>query len=684
MALALLAILSFSVSSRAPAQCLDCHGDPDFSTTDSTGATVPLYADTSALAHSIHGSFACTDCHTAATDIPHPDQMAPVNCGACHDDVAASYQYHGLNQEIPGRLFPDCHDCHGRHDILSPSDPQSSANPENLPVTCGRCHEDKAIVGPYHIPMITPVEIYQTSVHARRHGADSALVATCIDCHSVEGTAHRILAPIYPASTIYHFNISKTCGRCHPRVQKDYERSSHGKATARGETDTPVCIDCHGSHAILPVDDPKSRVSPTNVSLTVCAPCHEDRQLNIKYGLPTNIMKSWRHSYHGMKSTDGDPVVANCSSCHRAHLILPASDSASSISPVHVHATCSRCHASISRQLAQIEIHKATGVFLNKTGQTVRAIYILAIVVIIGLMVAHWLVNLRKRISVLNHGPQIVRMNRNELWQHTFLMVTFTVLAITGFAFHYSGSWWAKMLFGWPGGFVVRRTIHLITAVLFVLTAIWHLAYLFGRRGRQFLRDIFPRPADFRQFFQTMAYDLGMRKEPPRFGRFSYIEKAEYWALVWGTVVMTVTGVSLWFGTVTENILQVGALGVMLVVHLYEAILAGLAILVWHLYSTIFNPPVYPNNPSWYTGKMPVEMYKEEHADDPVLTEQLPHDDAQAQEAQVADDGTETEALEPGEETGDASGAPDNESGKSEPAGGDTKGRSETDPPRSV
>jgi hypothetical protein len=111
-----------------------------------------------------------------------------------------------------------------------------------------------------------------------------------------------------------------------------------------------------------------------------------------------------------------------------------------------------------------------------------------------------------------------------------------------------------------------------------------------------------------------MGYDLGLRRERPRFGRFSYIEKAEYWALVWGTVVMTVTGVALWFGTKTEHLFKVGAIGVMLVIHFYEAILAGLAILIWHLYSTVFNPPVYPNNPSWYTGKMPLEMYREEHA----------------------------------------------------------------------
>jgi cytochrome b subunit of formate dehydrogenase len=578
--------------------------------------------------------------------------MAPVDCGNCHTDVAATYQYHGFKKEKPGELFPACWDCHGTHNILSPDNPKSTANPNNLPKTCGRCHEDKAIVGQAHIPMISPVEIYETSVHSRLRGADSGLVATCIDCHSEQGTAHVILAPSNPKSTIYHFNISHTCGRCHQEIEKKYERGVHGQAAARGETDTPVCTDCHGSHAILHVKDPKSRVSPTKVSLTVCAPCHVSEQLNVKYGLPTNIMASWRHSYHGLKSTDGDPRVANCSSCHRAHLILPMTDSASSIAPANVQATCAKCHRSITPQLASIEIHKTKGIFLNKTGRTVRGIYIVAIILIIGAMIVHWLIELRKRIRVLNQGEQVVRMHRNELWQHTLLMVTFTVLAITGFAFHYSGSWWARFLFGWPGGFVVRRAIHLVAALLFVGTAVWHLIYLFSRRGKQFLWDIFPRMKDFVQFFQTMAYDLGLRREPPKFGRFSYIEKAEYWALVWGTVVMTVTGAALWFGTFTESLLKVGAVGVMLVVHFYEAILAGLAILIWHFYSTIFNPPVYPNNPSWYTGKMPKEMFLHEHADAPLeedSPEQLVKADDTVAESEVEKSEENSEEMGPDE-----------------------------------
>jgi cytochrome b subunit of formate dehydrogenase len=615
----LVTVGAFAAPVHSQSSCLMCHGDKTFTTTDSLGDTVSLYVDSALLAQSVHGGFGCQDCHSGITDIPHADHLPPVDCGSCHSDVAEVYKRHGYYEEKPGNLMPDCHDCHGTHDILASSDKNSMVNPVNLLHTCAHCHEDSSIVGKYHIPMITPVEMFKTSVHSRLVDDSTRPVASCIDCHSVEGTAHMIWAPIFPQSSIYHFNIPATCGRCHKEIQKRYEQGIHGRAAAKGEDDTPVCTNCHGDHQILSVTDPRSPVSPTNVSMTTCAPCHEKKMLNVKYGLPAGVMESWLHSYHGLKSTDGDPRVANCSSCHRSHLILPQTDSLSSVAPANVKKTCARCHPSISAELAAIPIHKTTGIFLNVTAKTFRSIYIIAIIIIIGAMLVHWIIDLTKRIRMLNHGRQVVRMQRDELWQHTLLMVTFTVLAITGFAFHHSGAWWVKILFGWPGGFMARRIIHRVAAGLFVLTAFWHVFYLLRARGKRFMHDMFPRPKDFIQFFQTMAYDLGLRKKPPRFGRFSYIEKAEYWALVWGTAVMTLTGFFLWFGNITEDVFHVGALGVMLVVHYYEAVLASLAILIWHFYSTIFNPPIYPNNPSWYTGKMPIQMYRDEHPDDPIL-----------------------------------------------------------------
>ena len=124
---------------------------------------------------------------------------------------------------------------------------------------------------------------------------------------------------------------------------------------------------------------------------------------------------------------------------------------------------------------------------------------------------------------------------------------------------------------------------------------------------------MFPNYSDLRDFFQRIFFNLGLSKKAPRFKRFSYIEKAEYWALIWGNAVMIVTGILLWFDNYFVSLLPKGYLDVAGVIHFYEAILASLAILIWHLYSVIFNPHVYPMNPSWLTGKMPRDMYVHEH-----------------------------------------------------------------------
>jgi cytochrome b subunit of formate dehydrogenase len=122
-----------------------------------------------------------------------------------------------------------------------------------------------------------------------------------------------------------------------------------------------------------------------------------------------------------------------------------------------------------------------------------------------------------------------------------------------------------------------------------------------------------PIKRDFQFFVRRMLHNLGLGPKMDCIQRFNYVEKAEYWALVWGTAVMIVTGLMLWFDNWFIQFLPKGVLDVALVVHLWEAWLASLAILVWHLYSVIFHPHVYPMNPSWITGNMPDDMYAHEH-----------------------------------------------------------------------
>ena len=593
--------------------CLECHGETNMTIEDANGKEISLYVNINSYDSSAHAGFDCTDCHGGITDLMHDEDLPPVDCGMCHEDAADVYQWHGRLRVGKNPDIPDCADCHGKHDIYNSADNKSRVNPMHLPRTCGTCHEDLDIIKKHDILVARPIQVYGSSVHGRAAWGGLTMAATCNDCHSSDNTAHKILAPNRSESAINHFNIPNTCGKCHTNIANDYWAGIHGKLVARGETDSPVCTDCHGEHGILSPEDPRSPVSPARVAEATCSPCHESARLNEKYDIPTGRLKSWVDSYHGLKSRAGDITVANCASCHGAHKILPQSDKASSINPANLQETCGHCHPGISATIANTPIHGAPGISSTPLANIIAQIYIIAIVLIIGTMVVHWLIDLRKQISIVLNKKQVVRMKMGEVWQHAFLTITFIVLVITGFSLRFAESGWVQFLFGWEGGFPLRGVIHRVAAALFILTVVWHMIFLITKRGKFFIRDIFPGISDFKQFAQMISFNLGFSSKRPAFGRFSYIEKAEYWALVWGSAVMIISGFFLWFENIAVKWFPKGFLDIMLVVHYYEAWLATLAILIWHMYSTIFSPNVYPMNPSWLTGNMPEDMYCHEH-----------------------------------------------------------------------
>ncbi|MFH1700469.1 MAG: cytochrome b/b6 domain-containing protein [Candidatus Zixiibacteriota bacterium] len=598
--------------------CMACHEDPNL-TKDIGGENISLYVNVKKFTNSIHADLECVGCHTdldGLDDFPHDENLEEVNCGECHAEEAELYKWHGRQKHEGEHDIPECKDCHGNHDILPSIEKESRTNPLHLPETCGRCHENLDLVKKHDLVAGKAIARYKNSVHGKATSRGVYLAATCNDCHSAGGSSHRILSPGNQESPINHFNIPKTCGQCHRSVEYDYWEGIHGQLAARGETDSPVCTNCHGEHGIIDPQDQASNVSSSRLAEATCSPCHESAFINEKYDIPAGRLRTWYDSYHGLKSKAGDLTVANCASCHGAHRILPHTDSTSSIYSANLQETCGNCHPGISVEMASTPIHSTPGESRTPLASLIADIYVILIIVTIGIMLIHWAIDLRKQIYLMLQRKQIRRMSFNEVWQHTFLMMSFIVLVITGFALRYSESFWVEWLFGWEGGFPLRGIIHRTSAVIFVITVIWHLIYLTTPRGRQFLRDIWPRMNDVREGFAMVFYNLGIKKHKPAYGRFSYMEKAEYWALVWGTFVMIVSGLFLWFDNFAMQLFPKGLLDILLVVHYYEAWLAMLAIIVWHMYSTIFSPGVYPMNPAWFTGKMPEDVYRHEHAAD--------------------------------------------------------------------
>ncbi|MCP4594217.1 MAG: hypothetical protein GY842_26100 [bacterium] len=614
-----------------PASCLDCHNDAADAGEDRPPGDI--------LSTSIHADLDCTDCHQslsmesvdATSPTPHGEAVAPVDCGECHEEAAEVYTQHGRLEVGKDPDLPACWSCHGAHDILATDDTDSRVHPINLPETCRACHVDVDLVKRHEFLRDAPIRLYENSIHGQASRKGRYMAATCNDCHSApesdgKRTAHRILGAGDSDSPISFFNIPNTCGSCHPTFMKDYWEGIHGKMVKRGKVDAPVCTTCHGEHGIIDHKDPRSPVSATRVAEATCSPCHESEVLNEKYGIPAGRLTSYIDSYHGLKSrasTSDDVKVANCSSCHGPHRILPHTDPDSSIHPDNLQATCGECHEQISVELASASIHEsATGL---KTGwpHFVRVLYLWLIGITIGLMLLHNIADIVRHVQLMRRKPYVVRMTPNETFQHWLLTVSFIILVVSGFSLRFSEAFWVKWLFDWGDGkgFVFRGEVHRIAAVLFAFCCVWHLFYLFGHRGRHALRDMILAKRDFVDIKNSAAYFLGLRDDRPQFGRFSYMEKCEYWALAWGGVIMTLTGVLLWFDNyfVQRWALPKGILDVVLVIHYYEAWLATLAILVWHGYSVLFSPHVYPMNPSWLGGTMPKDMYTHEHPEGPRL-----------------------------------------------------------------
>ncbi len=614
--------------------CLGCHSDNTL-TKDVNGKQASLFVDGSKLKHSVHGSmFACVDCHKDVTSLVHEAPPKKIACAQCHADAQEAYSHslHAKPASLKNTQAANCQDCHGgAHEILAADDAKSPVNHANIPSTCGRCHGQKFLMesnGESAQPFIS----YQESVHGRAIENGSQKAAVCTDCHG----AHGILPASDTRSPIYKASVPATCGKCHTQIENTFNQSIHGQAIARGNQLAPVCTDCHGIHSIKSHADPNSPAAEQNLSRDTCARCHEGVRLSQEFGVPGNRVASYFDSYHGLAAEGGSVVAANCSSCHGVHDILPSSDPRSTINKAHLDATCGKCHKGVTQKFTLTRVHQEDGMHPRDIGSIavrwVRLIYVVLILLVIGAMFLHNAIIWRSKTIAKRkiQNPFMTRMTANQRWQHLILLTSFIILVITGFALKFPNSWLAEVL---AMSEKLRSMTHRVAGVVLIAAGIYHVFYLAAtREGRRLIWDFAPRPRDAFDAWGTMLYYLGLSKERPKFGRFSYAEKAEYWALVWGTALMGVTGVMMWAKVWVGNLLARWWVDVATAIHFYEAILATLAIVVWHFYQVFLDPDVYPMNWAWWDGKMPVEHYRHEHGLD---AEALAEADAAAKAAET-------------------------------------------------
>ncbi|MFT3869120.1 MAG: cytochrome c3 family protein [Nibricoccus sp.] len=613
--------------------CASCHEEKDIAKkhafhADFAGKTSPKAAN-----------LTCVTCHGTHETVKLRSPLAPFapkqqveSCGKCHDSALKQFtaSAHGkaLASAVPDA--PLCLTCHNKP-VTNGHEPATVQLKIAQAQLCESCHVQKTAVADQTLRGTGFVSSFDKSVHGAALQKGKAEAANCVDCHG----AHEMNRAIAIGSKINKQNQPETCAKCHEKTAAQYADSVHAVALKKGNLDSPVCTDCHGEHEIKAHTDPGAPIHERNVAQQVCASCHASLKLTQKYGLSSKSFQTFADSYHGLAARGGAVEVVNCASCHDTHAIKSHLDPTSTVHKSNLVQTCGQCHPGANTRFTVGSVHVSTDA-ASSSGSTdknsaiiqlVANIYVWMIVVVVGGMFIHNALDLFKKIRrklAIQKGlieeehvehRLYLRMTVHERLQHAVLVISFVLLVVTGFMLRYPEAWWVVAIRNLSAGaFEWRSLIHRIAGVVMLAAGVWHVSYLlFTKPGRSLLWDLLPRWRDFSDPIKVMKYNLGLASSKPDFPRFSYIEKAEYWALVWGTLLMGVTGAILWFDNTSMGLFTKLGFDISRVIHFYEAILATLAIIVWHFYFVLFNPDIYPMNLAWLTGRMSEREMLEEH-----------------------------------------------------------------------
>ena len=639
-----------SVHGEAGLACVDCHADlakvTDFPHAARL-ARVDCFAchDTAPKSHAFHPGIArsaegkgspeapCASCH-GAHDVS--SVKAPAfrfaggkeagACGKCHAEVERRFlaSEHGRVAAAGSAPTPTCLSCH-RQPVTAGAFPEDGPRKRAQEQLCLSCHLRDRAMRERSASTASFIASFEKSVHGAALLRGDARAPTCVDCHG----AHDARPGFDSVSPVHKMRVEKVCAACHEAESLAYDKGIHGQALHRGNADAPACTDCHGEHDILSPKDPRSPVAAANVSARTCTPCHASVRLTERWKLPTDRARTFEDSFHGLAARGGSLEVANCASCHGTHEILPSSDPASTVAPANLAKTCGTagCHPGANERFGASKVHVAATAEGAPLLYWIATLYVALIVLVVGGMLGHNAIDFvkkSKRQLAIRRGEAAespasralyLRMTLSERLQHGALLVSFTLLVVTGFMLRYPEAGWVAFLRRLSTRtFELRSLVHRVSGVVLIAVSLFHVGYVaFTVRGRALVRDLWWRRKDLSDAVGMVRYNLGRSTEKPKLDRFSYVEKSEYWALVWGTVLMAVTGVVMWFDNTFIGLLTKLGYDVSRAIHFYEAWLATLAILVWHIYFVIFNPDVYPMNAAWLTGTLSEREMEDEH-----------------------------------------------------------------------
>jgi len=538
--LVLAVLLGVVAAARGAApECLDCHDD---------------YLYSRAFKKSVHGGNGCISCHGAVTDAKRHmrgEKKPPrVDCGRCHTQIAARYRQNFHYLQLDFR----CSDCH--RDIHA--------------LTGGKGRDKRAVI------------------------------EKCTACHGNE----------------------------------EYVSSGHAEAVLRGNRDAADCADCHGLHdtRVFHVSLDRYPQEARAFYSRNCKGCHADPELTKRNNLSAEIVAYYEQTYHGKVQGIGYPAaVAGCADCHTTHNILPKSDPRSSIHSANLAENCGRCHRGFHPRFVEYKAHPdyrdrrrypaLFWTFVFMSALLAGTLCFFWIHTFLWWRKSYWENHRREKMglappAVCAAGEETVQIQRftpRERLLHVLLILSFFTLVMTGFPLKYHDSPWAEIVIRLWGGAhqagLFHRGAALVLMAVVAYVAWVGVRYLFpkglGLRGfRERLLgpdSLFPNRKDWEDMKGMFLWFFD-RGEMPRFERWTYWEKFDFWAVFWGMFAIGGSGILLWMPEWSSYLFPGWVLNVAALVHSEEALLAALFIFTVHFFNTHFIPDKFPMDRIIFTG----------------------------------------------------------------------------------
>lgn len=606
----------FYIDTMNDQYCMSCHGNTSLFR-EKNGKIDSLFVDVNSIHKSAHGNnIECVKCHVNVDHAKSPvcKDSGPVDCSICHAEVVSFYQVstHGKLLAQHDLNAPNCGDCHGSHFIQSNQELDSPIFSRNIPQLCGRCHRagEKAAAR-YKGKERDIIAHYTMSIHGKGL-MESGLVVTavCTNCH----TAHFALPASDPRSQVNPLNINKTCSNCHLGIFEQFQTSVHSPAITKTDKQLPSCHDCHQAHDVSRVDKESFRQQ----ILAECGTCHKDETETYfeTYHGKVSLLGSGKtakcsdcHGSHKVlpvenpKSTlSSKNAVETCKKCHP--------NSNRQFTGYLTHAT----HHNRSKYPLLFYT------FWSMTFLLIGTFAFFGFHTLIWIPRSFRVrFKLQKKLKTKSSNYYV---RFDSVWRllHVIVIISFFGLAITGMTLKFAARSWAVFIANLLGGFEVAGIIHRISAILTFCYFAVHFYYLYKnwqKSGKSLVKFIFdkeglmPNLNDAKEMFQSLRWFVGFKKQP-QYGRWTYWEKFDYMAVFWGVTMIGATGLILWFPEFFTKFLPGWAINVATIIHSDEALLATGFIFTIHFFNTHFRPEKFPMDPVIFTGKVPLEVFKHE------------------------------------------------------------------------